>query len=63
MDERHEEIEDLKYLISKISPMIEKDFAALDEDTPFPIRFAATWNKWTLEHKQEQLKKLEEEEP
>lgn len=62
LDDKQEEIEELRYHIAKVAPMIEKDYAELNEDTPFPIRFAATWSKWTLDHKREKLRKLEEEE-
>ena len=43
-----------------VSPMIERDYDDIDEDTPFPIRFAATWSKWTLDHKKEELKELQD---
>lgn len=60
MDDVREEIEELKHHIDMVSPMIERDYGAIDENTPFPIRFAATWSKWTLDHKKEELKELQD---
>ena len=53
-----EEIEDLKYHISKVEPIVKEDLELAKKDDSFPIQFCANWNAATLEHKKERLQEL-----
>lgn len=57
-EELDEEIEDLKYHISKVEPIVKADLELAKKDDFFPIQFCAKWSAETLEHKKERLREL-----
>jgi len=56
-----EEIENLRYHIQKLEPLVEYNLKALNEDSTFAETFAAKANVVTLENKKRKLKELEKE--
>lgn len=56
-----EEIENLRYHIQKVEPLVEYSLKALNEDSTFAEKFAAKANAATLESKKRKLKVLEKE--
>lgn len=56
-----EEIENLRYHIQKVEPLVEHNLKALNEDSTFAETFAAKANAATLENKKRKLKELEKE--
>ena len=59
MNNLNDEILELQRHINFLSPIIEKDYNALNENSTFADRFAATINKGTLEHKKRKLQELQ----
>lgn len=58
MNDNKKRIEELRYQIEKLSPMIEKECAAINEASTFAEKFAAKANAITLENRKRELKEL-----
>lgn len=53
-----DEIEDLKYHIRKVEPIVKEDLELAKKCDSFPIQLSAKWNADTLEHKKKRLHEL-----
>lgn len=58
MKDNDERIEELRYQIDKLSPMIEKELSNINDNSTFAEKFAAKVNKITLSNRQRELEKL-----
>ncbi len=58
MTDNTERIEELRYQIDKLSPMIEKELAAINEESTFAEKLAANVNANALEGKRQELNEL-----
>ena len=58
MADNTERIEELRYQIDKLSPMIEKELAAINEESTFAEKLAANVNANALEGKRQELNEL-----
>jgi len=58
MDDIKDEIAELKRHIALVSPMVERDLAAINESTPRPVKMIAEFNAATLADKKARLQEL-----